>query len=87
MKMGVFWVVAPCSLVEVHRRFRGACYLDHQGSDEWIVIALMMEAASACETSVNFYQTKWRNNPGDSHLHNACIFLMCLIETTEQIPS
>jgi hypothetical protein len=29
------------------------------------VIALMMEAAS---TSVNFYQTTWRNNPEDSCL-------------------
>jgi hypothetical protein len=31
MKMAVFWVVAPCSLVEVYRRFRGACCLHHQG--------------------------------------------------------
>jgi hypothetical protein len=23
MKMAVFWVVAPCSLVEVYQRFRG----------------------------------------------------------------
>jgi hypothetical protein len=30
-KMDVFWVVAPCSLVEVYRRFRGACCLHHQG--------------------------------------------------------
>jgi hypothetical protein len=29
----------------------------------------MMEAASTSETSVNFYQTAWRNNPEDSHLH------------------
>jgi hypothetical protein len=28
--MTVFWDVAPCSLVEVYRRFRGACYLHHQ---------------------------------------------------------
>jgi hypothetical protein len=28
-----------------------------------------MEAASTSETSVNFYQTPWRNNPEDSHLH------------------
>jgi hypothetical protein len=28
---GVFWNVAPCSLVEVYRRFRGACCLRHQG--------------------------------------------------------
>jgi hypothetical protein len=31
MKMAVLWVVAPCSLVEVYRRFRGACCLYHQG--------------------------------------------------------
>jgi hypothetical protein len=24
-KMAVFWVVAPCSLVEVYQRFRGPC--------------------------------------------------------------
>jgi hypothetical protein len=30
MKMAVFWVVAPCSLVEIYRPFRGACCLHHQ---------------------------------------------------------
>jgi hypothetical protein len=36
----------------------------------WVVaIALMMEAASASKTSINFYQTTWRNNPQDSHIH------------------
>jgi hypothetical protein len=29
--MAAFWVVAPCSLVEVYGRFRGACRLNHQG--------------------------------------------------------
>jgi hypothetical protein len=29
----VFWVVAPCSLVEVYRRFRGTCYCRHQGDE------------------------------------------------------
>jgi hypothetical protein len=33
------------------------------------IIALMMEAASPSETSVNVYQTKRRNSPEDSHLH------------------
>jgi hypothetical protein len=28
----------------------------------------MMEAASTSETSVNFYQTTWRNDPEDSNL-------------------
>jgi hypothetical protein len=32
-KMAVFWVVAPCSLVEVYRRFRRACCRHHQGDD------------------------------------------------------
>jgi hypothetical protein len=32
-------------------------------------ITLIMEAASTSETSVNFYQTVWRNIPEDSHLH------------------
>jgi hypothetical protein len=32
-----------------------------------VTIALMMEAASTSETSVNFYQTTQRNNPEDSH--------------------
>jgi hypothetical protein len=30
MKMAVFWVVAPCSLV-VYRRSGGSCCLRHQG--------------------------------------------------------
>jgi hypothetical protein len=55
MKVTVFWDVAPCSLVEIDRCFRG--------------IALMMEAVSTSETSVNFYQTTWRNIAEDSHLH------------------
>jgi hypothetical protein len=31
--MAVFRVVAPCSLVEVHQRFRGPCCLHHQGDE------------------------------------------------------
>jgi hypothetical protein len=31
--MAVFWVVAPCSLVEVTQRFRGPCCLHPQGDD------------------------------------------------------
>jgi hypothetical protein len=33
-KMAVFWVVAPCSLVEVYQRFRGPCCLRH--SEEYL---------------------------------------------------
>jgi hypothetical protein len=35
MKMAVFWVVTPCSLVEVCRLFRDACCLHHQGDRPW----------------------------------------------------
>jgi hypothetical protein len=31
LKTTVFWVVAPCSLIEVYRRFRCACCLHYQG--------------------------------------------------------
>jgi hypothetical protein len=33
------------------------------------LIALIMEAASTSETSVDFYHTTLRNNPEVSHLH------------------
>jgi hypothetical protein len=33
--MAVFWVVAPCSLVEATQRFRGPCCLHHQGDSPW----------------------------------------------------
>jgi hypothetical protein len=45
--VGVFLFIAPCSLLEVYRRF----------------IFLLIEAASSSETSPNFYQTERRNNP------------------------
>jgi hypothetical protein len=57
MKMAVFCVVTPCSLVEVYRRFRGASCLHHQ-----------MDASPTFESSVNFYQTTRRNSTEDSHL-------------------
>jgi hypothetical protein len=33
-----------------------------------MIEALMMETASTSETSVNFCQTTWRNNPEDRNL-------------------
>jgi hypothetical protein len=36
MKMTVFWDVAPCSLIEVYRRLRGAYCVHHQTT--WRVI-------------------------------------------------
>jgi hypothetical protein len=31
VQMAVFWVVPPCSLAEVYRRFRGPCCFHHRG--------------------------------------------------------
>jgi hypothetical protein len=53
MKMSVFWNVTLCRLKCLH----------HQG------IVLTMEATSISEMSVNFYQTRRRNIPEDSHIH------------------
>jgi hypothetical protein len=38
-------------------------------SKRGLLIAMMMEAASTSEMSVNFYQTTRHYNPEDSHLH------------------
>jgi hypothetical protein len=34
MKMTVLWDAAQSSLVEIYRRFKGACSLHHQGDEE-----------------------------------------------------
>jgi hypothetical protein len=63
MKMAVFWVVEPCSLVEI--------YVSEDLSASIIIIiiiTLMMVAARSSETLVNFYRTTRRYNPEDSHL-------------------
>jgi hypothetical protein len=33
MNVTVFWDVTPCSLIEVYRRFGGACCFLHDGDD------------------------------------------------------
>jgi hypothetical protein len=58
MKMTIFWDVAPCSLVEVVSEVLAAC-----------ITAMMMEAASTSEKSVNFYQTTRRNITEENHLN------------------
>jgi hypothetical protein len=44
--MAVFWIIAPCILVEVYKSFRGAWW-----------IALMMEAAGTSETLLTAYSS------------------------------
>jgi hypothetical protein len=60
MKFRVFWDVAPCSHIEVDRRFRGSFCLRHQGIH---AITLMMKAVRTSETSVNFNVTTQRYIP------------------------
>jgi hypothetical protein len=63
--MSVFWGVAPYSMVEIDRHFRGAYLLNHQG-----IVTLLMELVRTSETSVFFYQTTLRNIPEGSHLYS-----------------
>jgi hypothetical protein len=58
-KMAVFWVVTPCGLVWVYRRFR---------SPYSNIGKMLMQAASTSETSVKLYQTTRRYNPEHGHL-------------------
>jgi hypothetical protein len=64
--MAVFWVVAPCSLVEVYH----LCCLHHQGDHH-----PEDGGTRTSETSVNFYQTTRRYNPEDSHLRTTKLTL------------
>jgi hypothetical protein len=44
-------------------------HLNRYSTSIALAMALMMEAVSTSETSVNIYQTKWHNIPEDSHIH------------------
>jgi hypothetical protein len=63
VKLTVFWVVTLCSLVEVYLHFK---VLDLALI---VFITLMLEAASASDTSLSSYQITLCNNTEDSHLH------------------
>jgi hypothetical protein len=67
MKKTVFLDVPPCSLEETDLRTFQNCLLLPS------LIALMMEAISTSETSINFYETTRRNIPEDGHLQNRFI--------------
>jgi hypothetical protein len=57
VKVAVFCVVAPNSLVENYRRFRNTCCF-HDA---------LIWAVSTSETSIRLYQTTWGKNSKDSH--------------------
>jgi hypothetical protein len=61
--MTAFWDIAPCSIVEVDRRFRASYFLHHRFID------LMMEAVCTSETSVNLYEATRHSIPEGCHIH------------------
>jgi hypothetical protein len=67
-KTTAFWDIAPCILVEIDRRFRGAYCLHHQGDES--SYCLMMGAVRISETSVYFNETTWRCIPESCNLHS-----------------
>jgi hypothetical protein len=73
MKMAVLWNVEPCSLVEVHRRFRGTYCIYHQGDD-----CPDDGGRNTSESSVKFYHNTRRHIPEDSHLNVKIIFVWIL---------
>jgi hypothetical protein len=56
-----------------HKKYvrRKHCLVPERERNPIREFAMMMEAASTSETSVNFYQTIRRNNPEDSHLQKS----------------
>jgi hypothetical protein len=57
MKMAIFWDVAPCSLINIHQRFREAYCRHHQGD---------VETVYSSETSGSINQALLRNIPENS---------------------
>jgi hypothetical protein len=77
--MAVFWVVVPCSLVEVSQRFGGTCCLHHQGdrpaTQKTAIMELIMflSASSVC-TMTKIFQIKFVNlNEGREFM----FYVMC----------
>jgi hypothetical protein len=61
-KTTVFWVVAPCSLVEVYRRFRGACCLHHHGATIQKTAIFVLTAVRISNPTVRTSVSKYRSD-------------------------
>jgi hypothetical protein len=57
MKIAVFWVVPPCSLVKVYQRFRGPCCLHHQGAttQKTAILYLVLVLRLTKKDKLSFY--------------------------------
>jgi hypothetical protein len=81
MMMTAFWDIEPYCLVEVDRRFTGACasIIRTTGKRRGLLIALMMEAARTPETSDFFNETTWRCiREGCYHCQSSFLLLLLL---------
>lgn len=56
MNLAVIWDVAPCSAIEVGRRFSEVNFM-------------VMDAVRSSQTSANFYQTTWCSSSEDNRFH------------------
>jgi hypothetical protein len=78
--MAVFWVVAPCSLVEIYQRFRGPCCLHHQVVHLTYVSMFVFKVVTprgpagrdqrfvwSSKTLVSVYRSTLHYNPVDQH--------------------
>jgi hypothetical protein len=61
--MAVFWVVASCSLVEVYRRFRGACCLHNQGDEFTHLYCTRLHGAATQKTAIFILFAVRTSNP------------------------
>jgi hypothetical protein len=59
MKMAVFWVLTPCSLVEVYRRFRGACCLHHQGDERLLLVGNVASRVLCYHLMITHVPNRW----------------------------
>jgi hypothetical protein len=66
-EMAVFWDVAPCSLVDIDRRFRDYFPDDGGSKHIWNVVSI--------------YQSTWRNIPEDSHPRLSVVLSKFLLPT------
>jgi hypothetical protein len=78
LKMAVFWVVAPCSLVEVNQRFRGPCCLHHQG-DEYAARVETVRDIGMNQPRQKPWADQWVTDsyvPNRFHMHGLLIALI-----------
>jgi hypothetical protein len=70
--MAVFWVVEPCSLVDVYQRFRGPCCLHNQGKCMNRIGSHNNVMFRCVETVGNYIQKYWPSHMySKSKLRNA----------------